>query len=221
MNHRTIVAGVALILIALATLFAWFMYPIDHSASGTHATTFSVDCDYDKFRQIMVRKNATAKLVAQSGMTLVDEQIEAMDLDTSNDNRPLLNAIRGKSRTDVTAVKEITVQLDDPAIDADRLVLSQHADVQADLMDVITKSKAAAGNLRNYETTLQARPNGGQTDVSISVSLQVDVRVPQMFTAKADREVQQSAVDAVVGQAEALKSFVAQYSDKKLILPEL
>ncbi len=79
--------------------------PVGYLATGHQQATFLIDCEFDKFRQIMVRKNATAAIIGQAEMILVDEQLNSMQLDARNDDRPLLNAIRGKSKADVLADK--------------------------------------------------------------------------------------------------------------------
>ncbi len=88
-------------------------------------------------------------------------------------------------------------------------------------MTVDTRSIAPAGNLKNYQTALYARPNAQATEVQLSVSLQVLVTAPKAFAGRADAEVQLSADDAVREQAQSIKSFIAQYADQRLILPQL
>jgi hypothetical protein len=228
MNHlfgsptrMVVTAIVALLLIVGMTLAFLSLSSVEHLASGSAEQTVVVDCEFDKFRQIMVRKNATAAIVSQSGMTLIDESVEDLQVDTSQDDRPLLNAIRGRSKTEVQAVKKLRVSLNDPHIEADELTLRQHADVRPESVHVVTESIAAAANLESYRTTLDARPSGAQTEVNVSVELDVRLTVPKAFTGRADREVQQSAVDAVSEQASSLQRFVAEHAGERFVLPEL
>lgn len=220
-SHRRLWIAIASLLIAVFGIAAWQLSRIDHLATGENQRTITIDCEYGKFRQIMVRKNATAAIVAHGGMTLIDEQIHDMTLDTSRDERPILNAIRGQSKSDLNAIKEITVSLDDPMLEADRLVLRQEADITETGMTSVSKSKGPAGRLKRYQTSLRARPDGDTTVVDLSVELEVLVRVPKFFVYKADEGVQQAAVDAIDSQSEALKSFIAEHSDKRMILPNL
>jgi len=221
-STRVAIAGVvALIVAAGLGVSIWSFSLVDYLASGKQEKSFVVDCDFAKFRQIMVRKNATAAIIGRSGMTLLDEKIQDVQLDTSGDDRPLLNAILGRSKSDLTAIKQITVKLDDPAIDADKLVLRQQATIQPDLMNVVTKSKEPSGNLESYETTLEAQPSGDRTEVKLMVALSVRVKLPKMFTSRADTQVQRSALDAVTEQERSITAFIAQYADERLILPEL
>ncbi|MFG0263698.1 MAG: hypothetical protein ACF8AM_00940 [Rhodopirellula sp. JB055] len=214
-------AIVSLLLVVGMTLAILSLSSVEHLASGSAQQTVLVECEFDKFRQIMVRKNATAAIVSQSGMRLIDESVEDLQVDTSQDDRPLLNAIRGRSKTEVQAVKKLRVSLNDPHIEADELTLRQRANVQPESVHVVTESIAAAANLESYRTTLDARRKGSQTEVSVSVGLEVRVTVPKAFTGRADREVQQSAVDAVDEQAKSLQRFVAEHAGERFILPEL
>lgn len=207
----------------LAGMVAWQLRPIEHTALGQAKATVILDCEFEKFRQIMVRKNATKAIVGDSGMKLLEERVLDIDLDTSRDDRPLLNAIRGKSKTDLVAVKQLTVQLTDPMLEADELVLRQDADIQEHRIHVETQSKRPAGRLQQYMTTLDAFPDddGAATRVELSVDMNVVIRVPKFFRHKADEGVQQAAEDAIAGQETSIKDFVALYADERFIIPDL
>jgi carbon monoxide dehydrogenase subunit G len=207
--------------IVLGAIIAWNASVIEHVASGKQTKTFSVDCEFDRFRQIMVRKNATAAIVGHSGMKLLDERVQDIEVDTTADDRPLINAILGKTKSDVSAVKIVTVQLDDPTLEANELVLRQVADVEPTEINVVTQSTGAAGRLENYVTTLHAEPDAQSTKVTLTVDMNVRVKVPKLFVSRADERVQQAADEAIAGQAQAMQQFVAQHADKRLILPEL
>ena len=56
--------------IVVGAIIAWNASVIEHVAIGKQSKVFSVDCEFDRFRQIMVRKNATAAIVGHSGMAL-------------------------------------------------------------------------------------------------------------------------------------------------------
>lgn len=107
------------------------------------------------------------------------------------------------------------------ALQADRLVLRQQADIQPDEFHVVTRSKEPAGNLEDYETTLMARPDGEKTRVDLLVAMKVHVRLPRAFTHRADVGVQQAADLAIAEQATSLTTFVDQLARELLILPEL
>ena len=214
--------GVVFTLVLLGA-FAWQLRPIEHVTSGKATSTVTLECSFEKFRQIMVRKNATKAIVGDSGMKLIDEQVLDIDLDTSRDDRPLLNALRGKSKTDLVAVKQLTVQLTDPMLEASELVLRQDADIKEQRIHVETSSKRPAGRLQKYATTLDAYPadNGTATRVELSVDMNVVIRVPKYFRHKADEGVQQAADDAIAGQETSIKDFVTLYADERFIIPDL
>jgi hypothetical protein len=218
LNRLAILAAIVLLLVAVA---AWQLRSIDHPASGQQMRTFVVDCPFDKFRQIMVRKSATKAIVSNSGMKLLDERTLDIDLDASQDERPILNAIRGQSKTDVKAVKELTVQLDDPMLEASELNLRQDVNIQEGLIQVSTVSKRPAGRLESYQTTLEAEPEEQGTRVKLGVQMDVRVKVPKFFRYRADQGVQQAAEDAVAGQESSIKEFIDLYADELFIIPDL
>ncbi|QDV27448.1 hypothetical protein [Aureliella helgolandensis] len=214
----SLVVGLLLVGGAIAV---WSLSSVEHVAAGAERTTLVIDTDFDKFRQIMVRKNATGSILALSGMTLVDEQLEDLRLDASQDRRPLLNAILGKSATDLSAVKQIKVKLDDPELDADILVLQQQVDIRADSMSAVTQAKRPAGKLEAYETSLLATRDGNHTKVELALKMKVRVQVPKVFVARADEKVRQAAREAILGQAQALEAFISEHQGERLVLPEL
>lgn len=220
MKSKTVIATCVMMFCIGAGLIAWLLSPVEHLADGQSSASFFIECDFDKFRQIMVRKNATAVIVEQTGMKLLDERIDDVQLEVNEGDRPLLDAIRGKWKSDMTAIKELVVELTDPALDAKELILRQQANMQSESMEVATKSKSPAGNLRSYATSLNAKKSGERTEVSIDVALTVLTNVPSLFTGQADKQVQQAADEAVSSQTEAMKAFVARHADRRLILPE-
>lgn len=235
-SRLVIIVAIVTVLAVIAAVGFWQLSPVEHLTQGVYSETFLVDCDFNKYRQIMVRKNATKAIVGNSGMELLEEQIQDLDLDTSGDDRPLLNAILGKSKTELSAVRLLTVSLNDPHLEADQLSLKQHADVKPERMHVRTESIKPAGRLESYKTELVAVPTdevasdqGSSdqdlshrgTEVTLSVQMQVRLRVPKLFTGRADAEVKQAAVDTISEQQASIKQFVAEHADARLILPEL
>ena len=221
-SHTKLYAALGIIaVVIIGGAITWKASIVDHVATGKQSQTFNVDCEFDRFRQIMVRKNATAAIVSHSGMKLLGERVQDIALDTSKDDRPLLNAIRGKSKSELSAIKLLTVQLDDPTLEADELVLRQVAEIDPEQINVLTKSTGPAGRLESYITTLHAEPYAQTTKLTVTVDLTVRVNVPKLFVSRADARVQQAAVDAISGQERAMKQFINEHVDERLILPEL
>ncbi|KAA5542791.1 hypothetical protein FYK55_13900 [Roseiconus nitratireducens] len=204
----------------MAAIAAWAFWPVEHSAEGSDQREFQVQCDFARFRQILVRKNPTKAIVAHGGMELISESIEGLNVDTSQDDQPLLNAIRGQSRTEVDATKTLTVHVNNPQIESTDLVLRQHADIDQDRVRVETRSTDPQGSIQRYETTLEAVPDADGTRVSLSVQMVITVRVPRLFTGTADREVQRSAETGLAEQQDALTALVEKYASDLLMLPE-
>ena len=212
------VVGLAAIVVAVVA--AWSFTGVEHTATGSRQETIAIDVDFSKFRQIMVRKNATKAIVEHSGLRLLEDRIVGVELDTSADKRPLLNALRGQTQSELSATRQFVVELKHPELQADQLTLTQSADIQPQAMLIRTASDDPAGNLENYATSLQASPSGAGTEVSLSVDLQVKVRVARIFTSVADRRVQQAADQAVAEQAAAIQEFVSKYAQQLIVLPE-
>lgn len=209
----------AVVLLAIG-VGVWQMTSVSLAAKGTSQRSFVIDTEFDKFRKIMVRKNATAAIIAHSGMQLLDEQLQGVAIDTTEDDRPILNALRGKSQADLAATKQIVVSLKDPALNADRLSLTQQANIELDRLHVRTTASQAAGNLEAYETTLTAVPDGDKTKVSLTIDQIVRVTVPKLFQSQAESRVQEAADKATREQEKAIQQFVAQFANQAIILPK-
>lgn len=212
---------IGLVLIVGVGIVLWRLTIVDHVAHGQSQKDFVIKVDYDTFRQILVRKNASQAIIAQTGMKLLSENVNSVDIDVTNDERPLLNALRGHSKAELSATKKLSVQLDDPNLNAKQLTLQQTSEVKPDAMHVRTESVAASGNLESYATTLDATPDGLGTKVSLTIDQSVRVQVPMLFVSTADKRVQQAAEAALRDQAVAIEQFVMKYADERIILPEL
>lgn len=221
MKKSTLLILVAVAVLVIVGCVFWQLRSVDHPAMGQATRSFVVDCPFEKYRQIMIRKNATKAIVGDSGMRLIDERVLDVDLDTSKDDRPILNAIRGRSKTDLVAVKELTVGLDDPMLEAEELVLRQNVDIDEDSMQVRTVSRRPAGRLDNYKTTLDAEADEEGTRITLKVVMKVRVAVPSFFRHLADEGVQEAAEKTIEGQQRSLDDFIKLYADELYIFPDL
>ena len=136
----------------------WALFPAIHISKGSSQRTFEVEVDFDTFRKILVRKNATKAIVNHAGMQLADQQIDNLSIELPQQDRPILRALLGKANANLSATKEIVVILSDPNVDAKELVLTQHADISPEFMVVQTKSTKPAGNLKSFESRLRKCP---------------------------------------------------------------
>lgn len=168
----------------------------------------------------MVRKNATNAIVAHSGMKVIEERIQDVEIDTKGDTRPILHALVGKSQSDLWARKLIVVRVHDPEIHAEQLEMTQSADIQADSMEVQTISNRAAGNLKKYETFLKATAQRHETTITVKVNLQIEVIVPKLFVANADQRVQKAADKATREQRAAIEDFIQDHAGAVIVMPE-
>lgn len=221
-SPRKLVFGgiVAACLLAVFAIGLWQLSEVSRAITGSSEREFAIDVEFEQFRKIMVRKDATGAVIGHSGMKLLKQKLQGVTIDASADRRPILNALRGKSESDLSATKQIVVRLEDPALKADELSLTQRAQVEPNALRVVTTANQATGNLEAYETTLRAVPQGNQTRVDLTVNQTVRVEVSWLFLSVAERRVQRAADDALAEQEQAIKDFVSRYADQVIILPE-
>ena len=179
---------------------------------------FTLDVDIDTFRQILVRTNATAAIIQHGGMELVNETTEAVDIDLSNDSRPLRNFLRGKSKANVSATKHLTLRINDPQLNATELLLSQNCNIQPEKIHIVTSSEQPAGELSAYNTILEAVKAGNRIEVTLSMEMTVVVCVPRVFLPQAEARVQQAAEKAMEEQEAAIRSLVTKVDRSVAVL---
>lgn len=192
----------------------------DCSVQGKAEREFTMDVDFDAFRQILVRTNATAAILEHGGMKLLDEKTEEVDIDLSNDSRPLRNALRGKSKANLSATKRLTVQLNDPQLKATELQLSQDCQIQPDHIHVHTTSDRPAGELKFYNTTLDAVKSNNGTAVSLSLDMTVNVCISRIFVSQAEARVKDAAEKTMQEQEAAIRNLVSEFDHHVVILPK-
>lgn len=200
---------------------AWGLSRSEHALHGVAERSFTMDIEFDKFRQILVRTDATAAILEHGGMKLIDEKTDAVDLDLSKDSRPLRNALKGKSKANVSAIKRLTVQLNDPQVKATELLLSQDCRIQPDSIQILTTSDQPAGNLKAYNTTLDAVKADHGTEVRLSMDMAVNVLIAQFFLPQAEVRVKHAAEKSLEEQEKAIRSLVSSFDGKTLILPKV
>ena len=169
---------------------------------------FHLPIDMDTFRQILVRTKATEAVVNHGGMKLLEETTESVDIDLKNDSRPLRNFLRGKSKANVSATKHLRVQLNDPQINANELLLTQDCRIQPENIRVVSTADGPSGDLKAYSTTLEATKGETGTDIVLCIEMTVDVRVLWVFQSQAQIRVEQAANKTLEDQEASLRSLV-------------
>ena len=200
-------------------LGAWGLSKSDCTVKGMAERSFTIDVDFNTFRQILVRTDATAAIVEHGGMKVIDESTDSVDIDLSNDSRPLRNLLKGKSKANVTATKHLTVQLNDPQLKASELKLSQDCKIQPDNIRIVTISDQPAGELKTYKTSLDAVKANRRTEIRLSLDMTVDVCISRLFLPQAEVRVKQAAEKTMEEQESAIRSLVSKFEGDAIIMP--
>jgi len=216
-NHRVAWFFGILGVLAIGSGIAWLLSSTNHLASGSSERAFLLEVDYDKFRQIMVRNDVTREVITASGLTLKSDDLENLVVDTTQDRRPVINALLGRSKTELDATKHLTVSVKNAEVNLDTLELTQHAEIGNDLIHVRTVSDKPTGNLESYETSLKAKRISTGAEVVVTVQLKVNILLPRLFQSTAGARVQAEADKATKEQEAMLRDVVEKYS-KRLTL---
>ena len=210
-----------IILFCVIGIAAWGFSRSEQALHGVAERSFKMDIEFDKFRQILVRTDATAAILEHGGMKLISEKTDAVDIDLSNDFRPLRNALLGKSKANVSAIKRLTVQLNDPQVNATKLFLSQDCQIHPDSIHIQTTSDQPAGELKAYKTTLDSFKANHGMEVKLSIDMTVDVLISSMFLPQAKARVKKATEKSLEEQESAIRSLVSSFDGKAFILPKV
>ncbi len=216
---RFFLIGGAVLIVGLC--LAWILQPVAYLASAAQKREFDLQVSYDKFRTIMVRKNATKAIVTHGGMKLISDGVDGVKLDLSKDDRPILNAILGKSKAEVDATKMLTVQIKNDHIDTEQLTLRSHAQINGDRFHVESKSIGEQGQIKNYVTTISAAPQGNATHITLTLDMTIQINLPKMFSGQADKGVAKSAEQSLTEQQAAITDFIIKHADSKIVFPAM
>ncbi len=198
---------------------AWGLSKSDCAVKGIAERSFTIDVDFNTFRQILVRTDATSAIVEHGGMKVIDESTDSVDIDLSNDSRPLRNLLKGKSKANVAATKHLTVQLNDPQLKATELKLSQDCKIQPDKIHIVSIADQPAGELKTYRTSLDAVKVNGRTEIRLSLDMTVDVCISRLFLPQAEARVKQAAEKTMEEQESAIRSLVSKFERDAIIVP--
>lgn len=220
-SRRTPWIACGLVGLALLAGLAWYcLSPVMHTSTATATRTFSLEVDFSRFRQLMIRKSPTAAIVSHGGMKLIDETVQDLKVDRSKDDRPILNAIRGQSKIELDAVRTLTVELNDPHIKTEQLTLRQIADIDIDQLRVTSTGVGQQQSVKAYETVLMAKSEGNRSTVTLDVAMTIEIDVPRLFTGVADQRIQEASEKALADQQDAITQFVIDHADESIILPD-
>ena len=138
-------------------------------------------------------------------------------VDTTKDRRPVINALLGRSKTELEATKHLTVSVKNAEVNLDTLELTQHAEVGNDLISVRTVADKPTGKLESYETSLKAKRVVKGTEVVVAVQLKVNTTLPRLFQSTARERVQAAADKTTKEQEATLRNVIVKHS-KELTL---
>jgi hypothetical protein len=207
------VLGIVLLL-GLAVLFV-----AARLMRGTYPTVqtverlFVIDEDFTKVRKILVRTDATKKIVTMTGDSeFIDQKwntvgggLEIPDLRDFKWHLQLQGIMQLRTRDAYIGVHEISLR-QDVTIDPDQI----HSVVE------LTKP---TDRLRQYEmTTWFQRQGEGHTLVRQRLKEEIVTDAPPFAHFIADRRVYQAADKALVNQERAIRQIIEENSDKRWLL---
>jgi hypothetical protein len=205
--------GFLLLLGIAALLLAAFVLRGTYPTVQTVERTFVIDEDFTKVRKILVRTDATKRIVTMTGDSqFVDQQWSAVGAGLDNFE---LRDLKWKLELHGTLV----LRTRDPYIGEHEIALSQEVKIDPDQVYSDVELDRPTERLKQYEmTTWFSRQPDGKTLVRQRLKQEIVTDAPWFAHFIADRRVYQSAEQALLNQEQAIRQIVEENRDKRWLL---
>lgn len=207
--------GLVLLLGIAAWVVAGLVLREAYPTVQTVERSFVIDEDFTKVRKILVRTDATKRIVTMTGdCQFVDQHWSAVGGGLDNFE---LRDLKWKLEFHGTLV----LRTHDPYIGEHEIELNQEVKIDPDQVYSDVELDRPTERLRQYEmTTWFTRNADGTTLVRQRLKQEIVTDAPWFAHFIADRRVYQSAEQALVNQEQSILQIVAENRDKRwLLLP--
>jgi hypothetical protein len=189
----------------------WNVVPCECRAISKYEDSRVIDIAYQDFRTLIVRNDATKAIVERDGFMLVDQEILELKIDFGDDKRPILNALFGKSKSNVKASKRLIVGLNDANAGADKLVILQNSRITPQEVSVESNSEYRCGDILKYVATLNARPVDAATSVRVAIEIEISKPLSPFLHSIAQTRLDRQVKESVDKQVIAINEFVQEH----------
>lgn len=139
--------------------------------------SYTIDLPYDEVRTRLVRGELSTACIEAAGCRVLDTEIVERDIDLSKDPRPLINALKRKSKSIVKQKQMIVVEVQQEQLETDTLKLLQSAVITPKGFEVQVRLCQASGLLADYEYVILGKPNGDATEISFQLRAVVQKQI--------------------------------------------
>lgn len=158
---------------------------------------------YEEFRTRLVRGDFTPMLIEAAGCTLIESEVLNREIDVSTDPRPLINALKRKSKSTVKQSELLTIELGNDNLEASNLQLLQSAEIFAKHFTITVTLVEPAGILNDYRYEIQGAPEGQGTRLTFKLDATVKKELSAVAHPWVPQKVQEGVRQALDRQSEA------------------
>lgn len=189
---------------AVASAAGYFVvWPTVVESSASESRSHYSPLSYEEFRTRLVRGDFTPMLIESAGCTLVESEVLNREIDVSTDPRPLLNALKRKSKSTVKQTQSLTIELANNNLEASTLRLFQSAEICAKHFTITVTLQAPAGILADYHYEIQGAPEGEGTRLTFKLDAKVKKEISSIAHPWVPQKVQEGVEEALERQSEA------------------
>lgn len=189
---------------AVASAAGYFaVWPTVVESSVSESRSRLSPLSYEEFRTRLVRGDFTPMLIESAGCTLIESEVLNREIDVSTDPRPLLNALKRKSKSTVKQTQSLTIELANNNLEASTLQLLQSAEICAKHFTITVTLQEPAGILDEYRYEIQGVPEGEGTRLTFRLDATVKKEISAIAHPWVPQKVQEGVQEALDRQSEA------------------
>lgn len=212
LSHRLVLFLVVVANVAAAIILAAVVFTHLHQVRVKDRHSFTLDCDFETVRKVIVRTNAAERLLEASHARIVSQDWKGFALGADKIIRP--NWVLDTSGT-------FTIEVSVPSLGTRTIVMGQTVHITNTKMILCSKLKSNADELKDYQIIMKLWQSGDKTEVELLQYTAVEVRVPrtQGWRDELERLVAQNSRASLEGIEVVFRQIVEDYRGKRFIIP--
>jgi hypothetical protein len=188
---------------------AYILWPVEYVSTQTVEHTFTIDDDFTHVRKIFVHTNAVKRIIGLTNSEFVDQDWFNKHLSLEGILRPSWS---------VTANGRLQVETNNDYIGHHLLTLSQNCYLNRDVMRTTTQLVKGTDRLRGYEQVSEFSRAGGQTQVTVRLTLEIKADVPSLAKSIVNRRVRAAAEESLAKTEQSVRKIVADNANEHWLL---
>jgi hypothetical protein len=191
-------------------IFGFGKFVENHTWKSLQSGEYTLDCDFSKVRNIMVRADALEAVVAQEHGVILKKEWKSLIV---SGERPLRFGLDFDGQFDFSVSKK------DSEIGQIVLRFSQTIHITRNKIESITQLIEPVGYIKDICTKMEMKPQNEKTHVNNSSFIEYERKVPKYMIESIQKKLDESNKRSLINNERAITDLIKRYIDKNIILP--